>query len=618
MSRFTDARPAAARPPGGPAQGLLRWLCTSNPFYVLSAGLFLAGLWASFEAQNGDVQTWALMSGLTAYTLLLAVTACLLVRFGGVWDDVRTVLLLVVLLFLATSVTFDDVLVADAGRGLACYLGGLLVAVVVSEGLLWGARLKLPALFRIPYYLILGLFFLYPLFISPLLGEPQSEKLMWAVFGFSPTAGLVVLTLLPAIRRGENYVRNNGSPWQWPLYPWVLFGLLGFAVPARAILLCWSMHLIAGRDIDRLIFGPYFLVPFGFAVAVLLLEIAIVSQRRGVRQTALAFPVWLVVLAMVGHRSDPIYEGFLEKFTARLGGDPLFLTLLASAGFYAYAALRRVPSAVEALTAALVVLAFVRPNSFTKGAQAAPWSLPILTAATLQLGLGLWRRNAWRCLIGGGGLAAGAALALPAEAPLLRCIVAFHLVMLVVLLVGAAFDNDLGRRLRVVGGGMVMLGCVAAVFGWFGQPASVPAWTLSVYPVMLAALLAGYGLLLTHWPSHLLAGLALSPWLATGAWRVYAILRREVVGLDYITLSMALFAVAVLISLAKSGLLLLWIEALAKKGFLGGFGAAEMMGMDEEAPPLPAAALWCSADRTECSAAIASGNPAGVICSPDR
>mgnify|MGYP000126314188 CR=1 FL=1 len=33
-----------------------------------------------------------------------------LVRFGNVWDDVRTVLLLVVLMFLATSVTFDDVL----------------------------------------------------------------------------------------------------------------------------------------------------------------------------------------------------------------------------------------------------------------------------------------------------------------------------------------------------------------------------------------------------------------------------------------------------------------------------------------------------------------------------
>ena len=101
------------------------------------------------------MQTWSLMSGLAGYTLLLAITACLLVRFGNVWDDVRTVLLLVVLMFLATSVTFDDVLVNHPERGAVCCLGGLLFAVVVSEGLLRGTRLQLPAGFRLPYYLIL-------------------------------------------------------------------------------------------------------------------------------------------------------------------------------------------------------------------------------------------------------------------------------------------------------------------------------------------------------------------------------------------------------------------------------------------------------------------------------
>jgi len=127
------------------------------------------------------------------------------------------------------------------GRGFACYLGGLLLAVAVSEGVLRGIRLRLPAWFRVPYYLILALFFLYPLALSPLLDGPRSEALLWGLFGFSPAAGLVFLTLLPAIRRGPDYVRANGSPWRWPLYPWVLFGLLACAVPARAFLLCWSM-----------------------------------------------------------------------------------------------------------------------------------------------------------------------------------------------------------------------------------------------------------------------------------------------------------------------------------------------------------------------------------------
>ena len=76
-----------------------------------------------------------MMLGMAGYTLLLAVTACLLVRFVGVWDDVRTVLLLVVLMFLATSVTFDEVLVCIRTGG--CLLPrGTVRCRVVSEGLL--------------------------------------------------------------------------------------------------------------------------------------------------------------------------------------------------------------------------------------------------------------------------------------------------------------------------------------------------------------------------------------------------------------------------------------------------------------------------------------------------
>src|SRR5258707_359089 len=106
----------------GAAPGAVRWVCTQNPFYVLSAGLFLAGLRISFGDPGQTEDAWALMSGLAGYTLLLAGTACLLVRFAKVWDDVRTVLLLVVLMFLATSVTFDEVLVLTPSRGFVCYL----------------------------------------------------------------------------------------------------------------------------------------------------------------------------------------------------------------------------------------------------------------------------------------------------------------------------------------------------------------------------------------------------------------------------------------------------------------------------------------------------------------
>ena len=201
MTQEYDVRTGCAPPRGGTGRAI-RWICTNNPFYVISAGLFLVGLWISFgdHGQAEEMQpeeTWALISWLAGYTLLLAGTAYLLVRFAKVWDDARTVLLLVVLMFLATSVTFDEVLVQSPGRGVACYLLGLGFAGLVSEGLLRGMRLALPALFRVPYYLILALFFLYPLAL-------ELHALKW--FGLAEMVTFVVLLVVAYV-----YVWKRGA-----------------------------------------------------------------------------------------------------------------------------------------------------------------------------------------------------------------------------------------------------------------------------------------------------------------------------------------------------------------------------------------------------------------------
>ncbi len=220
MSILTDARHACLEPGlANSPRSLIRWVSCNNPFYAISALMVCLGLWVSFGGQAQAAQTWALMAGMTGYTLLLAGTACLLVRFLGVWDDVRTVMLLAVLMFLATSVTFDEVLAVAPQRGVGCCVGGLAFAVTVSEGMLHGARLTLPLAFRLPYLLMLALFFLYPAALAPLLEYLRNEELEWALSCFSPAAGLVVLTLLPAIRRGRAYVRDNGSPWPWAGIP---------------------------------------------------------------------------------------------------------------------------------------------------------------------------------------------------------------------------------------------------------------------------------------------------------------------------------------------------------------------------------------------------------------
>jgi hypothetical protein len=542
------------------AHQAVRWICTNNPFYVVSAGLFLAGIWITFDPDKAT-DTWALMAALAGYTLLLAATAYLLVRHANVWDDARTVLLLVVLLFLATSVTFDRVLVFMPRHGAACNLVGLVFAAVVSEGVLRGIRLKLPSGFRGPYYLLLGLFFLYPVGLANLLNlrDPKSEAVMWGMFAFAPLAGLIFLTLLPAIWRGPDYVDDNGSPWPWPLYPWSLFGLLALAVPGRAILLCYSMHLIDVHDLYDMTFGPYFLVPFGLVLAVLLLEMGLKSNQQGVLWTALAIPVGLIVMSKIGHHSDPIYQEFLAIFTRRLGASPEYLALWGAAAFYGYAALRRVQAAVEALTAALLVLTILGSSSVQTHGLVPLKQAPLLLAAALQLGLGCWQRQSGRCLAGT--LIGIASLAFIGDAGTLplRWLLSFHLAVLAMLIIGAIFEDVFASCLRVAGPVLAMLSCMATMFTPFDRPpANLPEWAVSVYPLGLGMLLLAYGLYLKHYLTMAVAGLILSGWLTSFGWSGYCWCRELIAGLDYLALSLIVFVLAAAISLGKSGRVLRW------------------------------------------------------------
>ncbi len=363
-------------------RGLVRWLYTSNPFYVISAGLVLFGLNASFSSGGKPFESGMLLVGLIGYELVLATTAWGLIRFGKVWDDVRTLLLLVVLLFLIISANFDYTLVVRPQLGQLYYLAGWFIAIAISEGLLRGIGLNLPALFRGPYHLILGLFFLYPVFLGWLSKRPDSAELQWALFAFPTVAGLLFLTLLPAIRLGPAYVAKNGSPWRWPLYPWVLFGLLAAGALVRSYWVCLSFHFVPKASN---IFGPYFLVPLLLALVVLLVEIGRSVGHTVVVRLAMAAPLGMVAIALAGHRADPVYLGFLKQFTSTLGGTPAYLTLICLVVFYALSAFRKIPLAFEGLALAVAGLTFIGPMTFRVSdfTAARPW--PLAAAALVVL-----------------------------------------------------------------------------------------------------------------------------------------------------------------------------------------------------------------------------------------
>ncbi len=356
-------------------RGLLRFICTSNPFYVISAGLIFFGLRLSFDASADCFATLDLAVALVGYTLLLAAAACILVRFGQVWQDVRTILLLIVVMLLAVSVTFDEAMAANSRLGARCLLGGLLLSIALSEGLLRVIRLSLPALFRLPYFLILALFFLYPLAVSLLVPDRSDPKLHWGPLGFSALGGGLLLALLPAVRRGPQYVRDNGSPWQWPLFPGILFGVLAVGVCGRTMLLCTSLDPTRGAGH---LFGFYFLVPVLFAANVVLLEVGIVGKHRRMVQLALAVPAGLLALAITASPDMAVDLGFLKQFSQMLRASPLFVTLLGAMAFYAVAMLRRVPHAAVGLTAAMAALTVCGPSTFNHATLVDPRATPIL------------------------------------------------------------------------------------------------------------------------------------------------------------------------------------------------------------------------------------------------
>ena len=220
----------------------------------------------------------------------------------------------------------------------------------------------------------------------------------WGLFCFSAVLGIVFLMLLPAIRRGPDYVRNNGSPWKWPWYPWVLFGVLGFGVCARAYYLCYSFHGVVS---SRSIFGLYFFVPFLWAANILLLELGLVAQQKKVLRLALWVPAGLVALSMTSSPREAADLGFLTLFHDTLQMSPLFLCMATATAFYFVALLRRVPAAWLAIAAVLAVFSVCGPNTYNPDTFAGPFGLPILGIGILFLAIGLIRRHAVGCLLGG-------------------------------------------------------------------------------------------------------------------------------------------------------------------------------------------------------------------------
>ncbi len=535
-----------------PARGFVRFLYSSNPFYILSADLVFVGLRMSFGAGGSASRIWALMVGLAGYTLLMATTACFLIRVGKLWDDLRSLLILVVMMFLAMALCGDETMAADTRRGAVSCVGGFLFAVVVTEAVLRTIRLRLPGWYRAAYYFILAQVFLYPIALSPFLNDPDGPLLQWGLFGFAALAGLVLLSLVPAARAGAGLVAGNGSPWRWPLYPWSLFVVMAAGLGVRSYSLCVSFHYVGG---SHTIFGPYFLVPIGLAVSLIWLEIGIMSRRRPVMVAAAGMPLLLACLAMTGHRYEAVYMHFLDMFMGTLGGSPAFLTLVAATLFLAYAAARRVPLAWELMAVGLTALAVVGPKTLTPFDTVSPRSLPLLAAGLVLGSVAARRHSSGRAVLAAALLAAGMSRGQAELWPNINLVpLAVHLSLVAMLVVSTVFDDWLADLTRLCGAfSMLVLG-VGSAFHSPWVELAIPGALSTWYPPLAIVLTWSFGFLIRDRMYLVIAAVEVAAWLTHSGSETYQQLRRVVVGLDQIAFGMLFFLIAVLISLRKAGI----------------------------------------------------------------
>ncbi|NOX56961.1 MAG: hypothetical protein GXP27_21475 [Planctomycetes bacterium] len=479
---------------------LLRRLYTDNPFYVISAVLMAyAVLQAYGELEIGTINCWIMMSVLAAYTSVLAAIAVLIVRYGKVWDDARSLLLLLVVLFLAVSVSADDLFVkmTSAQGGIGLLVGGYLFSAIVSEVVLRGTGIRLGWLYRIPYHMTLVLFYVAPWWCAPQLHPRSYSEGEWTLTLFPVAAAAIALCLLPAARRGPAYTADDGPPWPWPAYPWSLFIVLVCAVAFRSFILCmtygprgpiWT-HTTKGFAISfDTIWGPYFLVPLGLAILVVLLELGLTTDNLRFQQGVLKKAPLLLLLAVpIG--GDLVFPRFLRTVVETIG-SPVWLTVWLLLAFYVWAWIRRVPGAVIGTAAMCLLLALIGPETIDPRSLVGPYPWPFLVAAVLLLIEGLRRASSGVCTASAASFVLGLWYLLPQTVVAgYRFSICYHVLWLAVVVLGFVYQDRMAKALLVVGAAQMPL----ASFVVAASPvaAQIPfAWRLSYVLLLVVCSLA--------------------------------------------------------------------------------------------------------------------------------
>ena len=415
--------------------GIFRLIYNSNPFYLISAAIILYAQSVLFGTSDIALPTLIPVGLIASYTLLLAATAVFIVQWGHVWDDARSILLIILLLLMILSVSTDSQMLDGLTTGLKWSGGGLFFSVLVLESLRRILKIRIAPRFLAAAYSMLALFFLYPVLNARLIAMYPDDRLpgALAILFFPVAAAAVLLGFLPYLY--QKSIPESGTPWKTPYFPWSIAGLLGAGALFRIYLLTISFDPARGIGGFHALESGFMLwmwVPILLAGMILAMEYAMLHRRNTLSRLCLPL---LFLATMITPEQMNAPQAY---FCSVLQVKPWSIGLFAALAFYLYAWFRRVPCGEYGASLILAILAFA-------GYPVSPcWTGGAAVLILLQSAI---RRNAthtW-CIftVLAGGIAARC---LPAVNPIIPA----GAVFLLLLTVTTIRDDKTARILRMI------------------------------------------------------------------------------------------------------------------------------------------------------------------------
>lgn len=194
-------------------------------------------------------------------------------------------------------------------------------------------------------------------------------------------------------------------------------------------------------------FGGYYLVPFGFAILILLSEIAVVEKSRALQEILLAGPIGLMLLALIPGDGNA-YQLFRAQFTHALG-SPLWLTVCGCFIFSVYFYCRHAEQKTSMIQALLLAMTFISPadNSMPTLFPQNWW--PLLAVGALQFIILPKDTTASRFLKGWCSIVAALSIwGQGRQFTQLYGVIPWHILLLGVVLASLLFADDFAKWLR--------------------------------------------------------------------------------------------------------------------------------------------------------------------------